>query len=331
MKVLVTGGAGFIGSTVALALLDAGAEPVVLDDLSRGPAAFLRHFPSYVGDVADPAVIDQIFTDHPDVVAAVHCAARTVVAESIADPATYYRENVGKTIDFVTHLLAHGCHRLIFSSSAAVYGTAPDRVITERAHPRPASPYATSKLIVEQLLADICAATPLTALSLRYFNPIGSDPLHRTGPYDPIPTDVMGALLSASATGEPFWIHGRDWPTDDGTPVRDFVHVWDVALAHVAALQAWPAVARRAPHQVMNIGSGRGTTVRQLADTFNRVAAHPVQVRYDGRRAGDIPGGYPDIGKARALLLWEPARTLTDGVRDALRWAEALRAGAASQ
>jgi UDP-glucose 4-epimerase len=184
-----------------------------------------------------------------------------------------------------------------------------------------------SKLIVEQMLADICAATPLTALSLRYFNPIGSDPQHRTGPYDPGPMDVMGTLLSAAATGEPFHIHGRDWPTSDGTPVRDFVHVWDVALAHVAALQSWPDGPDR--HVVLNIGSGRGSTVRELVEAFNQEAARPVEVRYDGRRAGDIPGGYPDITRARTLLGWEPTRTLGDGVRDALQWAATLRSGAA--
>ena len=331
MKVLVTGGAGFIGSTVALALLDAGIDVVALDDLSRGPAAFLRHYPSYVGDVADPRIVDRIFAEHPDISAAVHCAARTVVTESLADPAGYYRSNVGKTIDFVSLLLSHGCRRLIFSSSASVYGTTSEPVITERTPPRPASPYARSKLIVEQLLADICAATTMTAMSLRYFNPIGSDPQHRTGPYDSGPGDVMGTLLSASATGEPFWIHGNDWPTSDGTPVRDFVHVWDVALAHVAALRSWPDLAWRDAHLVLNIGSGRGSTVRELTEAFNREAPRPVEVRYDGRRDGDIPGGYPDISKATTLLDWQPERGLRDGVRDALDWAATLRSGAALQ
>jgi UDP-glucose 4-epimerase len=140
--------------------------------------------------------------------------------------------------------------------------------------------------------------------------------------------DVMGSLLSASAIGEPFWIHGRDWPTPDGTPVRDFVHVWDVALAHVAALESWPIAAG---HLTLNLGSGRGTTVRQLVEAFNGVSARPVQIRYDGRRPGDIPGGYPDIAAARALLRWQPTRSVSDGVRDALQWADALRAGAALQ
>src|SRR5690349_16243835 len=148
MKVLVTGAAGFIGSTVALALLDAGEQVVGLDDLSRGPADFLRHFPSYLGDVADESLIAAVFAEHPDISAAVHCAARTVVTESMADPLGYYRSNVAATIGFVRQLLVHGCHRLIFSSSAAVYGTVPDPVITERTPAQPENPYAVSKLMV---------------------------------------------------------------------------------------------------------------------------------------------------------------------------------------
>jgi UDP-glucose 4-epimerase len=327
MKVLVTGGAGYIGSTVALALLDGGDQVIVLDDLSRGPAGFLQNFPNYVGDIADGALIGRIFTEHPDIDAVIHCAARTVVAESLEHPMIYYRENVAKTIEFVDHLLRHGCRRLIFSSSAAVYGTAPDRVITEETPVRPASPYAMTKLIVEQLLADVCAASPLSAVSMRYFNPIGSDPRHRTGPYDPGPMDVMGSLLSASATGEPFWIHGRDWPTEDGTPVRDFIHVWDLASAHIAALHRWDALTEQARHQVLDVGSGSGTTVLRLAETFNAVAARPVDIRFDQRRPGDIAGGYASAAKARELLRWSPSRSVADGVADALAWAATLRTG----
>lgn len=323
MKVLVTGAAGYIGSTIALALLDAGAEPIALDDLSRGPAAFLRYVPSYVGDIGDPALLDRILTEHPDIEATVHCAGRTVVSASLTDPLGYYRENVAKTISLVTALLEHGCHRLIFSSSAAVYGGATGQLGSDDTPPQPATPYAATKLLVERMLTDVCGATPLTAASLRYFNPIGADPQQRTGPYDLESMDVMGHLLSASARGEPFRIHGRDWPTPDGTPVRDFVHVWDLALAHVAALRRWPAVTGHAPHRVIDIGSGRGTSVRQLADAFNRVASSPVSVCYDGRRPGDIAGGYAAIREAETLLGWQPAKTVDHGVRDALRWAEA--------
>jgi UDP-glucose 4-epimerase len=323
VKVLVTGGAGYIGSTIALALLDAGHSPILLDDLSRGSAEFLQIAPAYVGDVADRALLNRIFAAHPDIEATVHCAGRTIVTESLEHPLAYYRENVGKTAELVDALLAHRCHRLIFSSSASVYGASDEGVITEESPLRPSSPYARTKVLVEQLLADVCAATPLRALSLRYFNPIGADPAHRSGPYDPRPLDVMGSLLSAAARGEPFVVHGRDWPTLDGTPVRDFVHVWDIARAHVAALRRWPV---EQGHLALNLGSGVGTTVWQLVAEFNRIADPPVELRFGPRRPGDIAGGYPSIEQAVATLGWHPERTLADGVQDALTWAEKLRA-----
>lgn len=322
MKVLVTGGAGYVGSTVALALLDAGVQPVVLDDLSAGRAEFLRWFPHYVGDVADRDVLDSVFAEHPDIEIAIHCAARTVVSESLADPLTYYRENVAKTVQFVEALLALGCPRLIFSSSAAVYGSAPTRVVTEDAAVSPASPYAMSKVMVERVLADACAATPLRALSLRYFNPIGCDPQLRTGPYDPTPTHALGSLLAAWTAGEPFRIHGADWDTPDGTPLRDFVHVWDVARAHVAAALRW----RGDGHLVVNVGSGRGTTVRELADAFNQQVERPVPIEYDGRRAGDTVGCYASIARAEDVLGWRPERSVDDAMVDVLGWAKSEEA-----
>ncbi|HTZ43858.1 MAG TPA: UDP-glucose 4-epimerase GalE [Jatrophihabitans sp.] len=316
MKVLVTGGAGYIGSTVALALHDNGDHPILLDDLSRGQPERMRLFPCYVGDIADPVLLDRIFADHPDLEVVIHCAARTVVSESLTDPVGYYRENVAKTVRLVDELLRHGCTRLLFSSSAAVYGPTPPLVVTEETPVRPRNPYATSKLMVERLLTDICAAGPLTAVSLRYFNPVGCDPRFRSGPVPGTATHVLGTLLRAAALGEPFWIHGRDWDTPDGTPVRDFVHVWDVALAHVAAVHRWPG-----GHRILNVGSGRGTTIRQLAEVFNLHAQRPVEIRYDGRRAGDTVGCYTSSSRARSLLRWQPTRTVADAVLDAIAWA----------
>jgi UDP-glucose 4-epimerase len=314
VKVLVTGGAGYIGSTIVLALLDAGDEPVVLDDLSRGTRFAMSLAPSYTGDVADRELLRRIFDEHPDIEATVHCAARTLVDESLSDPVGYYRTNVGKTVDLVAELLRAGCSKLVFSSSAAVYGRASDTVLTERTPLAPASPYARTKALVEQLLADTCAATSLSAVSLRYFNPIGCDPAQRCGPPAARAADVMGALLDASAAGAPFVIHGRDWPTSDGTPIRDFVHVWDVARAHVAALHSWP---RSEGHLALNIGSGVGTTVLQLAEQFNAVVDRPVEIRFGPRRAGDVAGGYPAIERSSQLLGWRPSLSVADGVRDA--------------
>jgi UDP-glucose 4-epimerase len=305
-----------------LALLDAGDQPIVLDDLGRGSPAFLEHFPSYVGDVADPAVLARLFADHPDIELAIHCAARTVISDSLTDPLTYYRENVVKTVQFVEALLGYGGRRLIFSSSAAVYGPTPTRIVTEDSPTQPVTPYAASKVMVERMLTDICAVTPLTALSLRYFNPIGSDPRHRSGPHDPAPSHVLGRLLAASAADEPFRIHGRDWDTPDGTPLRDFVHVWDVARAHVAAAHHWSTPEGRRGHEVINIGSGRGSTVRQLVDAFNQLTDQPVTVRYDERRPGDTVGCYASTAKAQELLGWQPTLTMSDAVFDAIAWVE---------
>ena len=318
MKVLVTGGAGFIGSTVALALSDGGDEPVLLDDLSTGDAEFLRAFPHYFGDIADADLVQRILREHPDIAVTIHCAARTVVAESIEHPIDYYLANVGKTVQLIDALVANGCTRVVFSSTAAVYGTTDTQLITEDTPVRPETPYARTKVIVEQILTDACATSSLTAVSLRYFNPLGCDPELRSGPAHPPSALAIEALIAAAANGRPFRINGNDWDTPDGTPLRDFVHVWDVALAHVAVVHNWPA----AGHQIVNVGSGVGTTVRQLAEVFNSRVERPVAIEYAERRAGDIVGGYTSTERARQLFGWTPSHTVEDAVTDALRWAE---------
>ena len=314
----------YVGSTVVSALLDAGDRVVGLDDLSRGHPAFLARTPHYVGDVADEPLLDRIFAEHPEIEIVIHCAARTQVQESTADPLRYYRTNVGKAVTLFERVVANGCTRLVFSSSAAVYGDPVTPAVTEDSPVAAASPYAATKLMVERILDDLCAAGPVNALSLRYFNPIGADPQLRSGSTDPAPPHVLGRLIAASVAGEPFWIHGDDWDTPDGTPIRDFVHVADVARAHVVAAHRWSAIAVGSRHQVINIGSGRPTTVRELAEAFNRVAARPVTIRTGGRRPGDTVGCYADTSKARRMLGWAPRHTLADGIRDALRWADEL-------
>jgi UDP-glucose 4-epimerase len=324
VQVLVTGGAGFIGSTIALALSDNGDEPVLLDDLSAGDAEFLPTFAHYVGDIADVDLVRRILRDHPDISVTVHCAARTVVAESIERPLDYYAANVGNTVQLLDVLVANGCTRVVFSSTAAVYGTTETQLITESTPVRPETPYARTKVMLEEILTDTCATTPLTAVSLRYFNPLGCDPQLRSGPVHPPSALAMQALISAASTGRPFSINGDDWDTPDGTPLRDFVHVWDVARAHVAVVHHWPADGR---HEIVNVGSGVGTTVRQLAEVFNSLVETPVAIEFAARRAGDIVGGYASTERARQLFGWVPTRTVEDAVTDALRWAE-HRAGA---
>ena len=322
MKVLITGGAGFIGSTVASACLDAGLVPVVLDDLSAGRREFVAGRVGYEGAITDTALLDRVFDEHPDIAATVHCAARIVVPESVADPVGYYDNNVVGTLRLVEQLLRRGCTRLLFSSSASIYAApAPGAGfgVDESAPLAPSSPYARSKAMTEQILADVSAATDLRVLSLRYFNPIGADPALRTGLALPLPTHALGRLITARAAGEPFTIAGTDWPPRDGSAIRDFVHVWDLALAHVAALTRFDAALDGATHRPVNLGTGDGTTVRELVAAFRAVAGD-LPVREGPPRPGDVVGAYARADAAKRLLGWQAERTLTDGVRDALAW-----------
>lgn len=322
VKILVTGGAGYIGATIAAAAADAGDAPVILDDFSRGRREFTKDYATYAGDIADPAAYEQVFRDHPQIDLVVHCAARTVVDESIAEPLAYYRENLAKTV-LMLELLARRCTRVIFSSSASVYGSADTAVVTEAAPLRPASPYAWTKAATEQLLADLATAGHATALCLRYFNPIGSDPQLRCGPRDPAPTHVLGRLLTAARTGAPFIINGCDWPTRDGTPMRDFVHVWDVAQAHVLLAHQWDG---DPSFDVFNLGTGTGTTVRELAHIVAEVTGQKLDIRCGPRRPGDTAGCYADTSRARELVGWQAGYSVTDAVQDAQRWQHRLHA-----
>ena len=275
MKVLIAGGAGYIGSTVASACLDAGISPVILDSLVTGRREFTAGRVFYEGDIADGPLVDLIFAEHPDIGAVIHCAALIVVPDSVADPVGYYRANVTKSLDFVAHLLRNGCGRLIFSSSAAIYRAGADLSVDEDSVIDPQSPYARTKAVCEAMFADIAASQPIRVLSLRYFNPIGADPKMRTGLQLARPTHALGKMIQAQQEGVPFVITGTDWPTRDGTGLRDYVHVWDLAAAHVAALTRFDALP--GPATAINLGTGTGTTVRELLAAFNRVAGRPVE------------------------------------------------------
>ncbi len=321
MKVLVTGGAGFIGSTIASACLDTGIVPVLLDDLSVGRREFVAGRAFYEGGIADAAVIDRIFDEHPDIDAVVHCAARIVVPQSLAEPMAYYDNNVVGTLRLVQHLLRRGVHRFVFSSSAAIYGPGTDLTVDESSPLAPSSPYARTKAMTEQILADIAEATDLRLLSLRYFNPIGADPQLRTGLQGVAPTHALGQLIIAYTTGRAFTLTGTDWPTRDGSAVRDYVHVWDLAHAHVRALQRFDAVTAGANHLAINLGTGNGTTVRELVTAFQDVTGGGLTVVEGPPRPGDVIGCYTRSTRAVQLLHWRGEKSLTDGVRDALAWA----------
>lgn len=319
MKILITGGAGYIGSTVASACEDAGHDVVILDDFSTGKREFIQDRPLYEGDIADGALVDQIFSEH-QIDAVVHCAAKIVVPESVADPLGYYDNNVGKTVKLLEALERNGNKRFLFSSSASIYAPDENFVVTEQSPLRPNSPYAKTKYLVELILEDFTKASEMRVLSLRYFNPIGTDPKLRSGQQLEHPTHVLAKLLEAWQKHETFTVTGVDWPTRDGSGIRDYIHVWDLAQAHVAALEHFDEATASEPYQVFNIGTGNGVTVKELAASFEEISGDPLQVTFGPPRPGDVAGVYTVSTKAKEVLGWEAKLTETDAVRDAIAW-----------
>ncbi|MFF3400393.1 UDP-glucose 4-epimerase GalE [Streptomyces sp. NPDC002659] len=323
MKVLITGGAGYVGSTVASALEDQSIEVVLLDDMSTGRPEFVRGRPLYQGDIADKEMIDQIFDAHRDIYATLHCAAKISVADGISRPLHCYRENVSKTLDLLEGVERNGCDRVVFSSSASVYAPTEDGRVDEDSPMGASSPYPRSKQMMEFVLQDWARSGGARVISLRYFNPIGADPEMRTGLQDLQSTHVLSKVMEAYGRNEPFTLTGVSWPTRDGSGIRDFIHVWDVAQAHVAALRRFddvvPAKAEER-YEAINIGSGDGVTIRELVNAFEVVVDQGIEVVEASSRAGDIMGCYPDIAKARDLLGWRPHFTLDEAMRHAVAW-----------
>ncbi|WP_225824065.1 UDP-glucose 4-epimerase GalE [Streptomyces naphthomycinicus] len=323
MKVLIAGGAGFIGSTIASACIDAGIEPILLDNLVTGRREFTTGRVFYEGDIADGELVDRVFSEHPDIAAVIQCAALIVVAESVEEPLRYYTENVAKGIRFLGHLSRNGCERLLFSSSASIYRTDEEFAVTEDSPVDPLSPYARTKAVFETVLGDVSAADGLRVVSLRYFNPIGADPAMRSGLALRQPTHALGKMVEAWHSGTEFRITGVDWPTRDGTGIRDYVHVWDLAQAHVRALQRFDSVLPEGGSEgfkVINLGTGTGTTVRELVRAFERVVGSSLPVRETAPRPGDNAGAFSHGERAADMLGWRPELSIEDGIRDSLTW-----------
>jgi UDP-glucose 4-epimerase len=323
VKVLVTGGAGYIGSVTVTALEAAGHVPVVLDSLVTGQRAFVAGRVFYEGDIADRAVVRRIVSEHPDLMCTIHMAARTVVPESVANPATYYSTNVAKSLELFDELARLGVPRIVFSSSASVYAPTADFEVGEESALGPASPYARTKVIGEGILRDLATAGEVRAIALRYFNPIGSDPSLRTGVYAARPTHVVGQLVRVVlGLQDEFVLTGTDLPTRDGTGIRDYVHVWDVAGAHVSAVESFDAVVDRSTggFEVLNLGTGVGVTVRELVAAVERVSGRAIQVREAPARPGDAVGAFANVDKVREILGWRSVRTLDDAIHSAIDW-----------
>jgi len=323
-KVMVTGGAGYIGSHAVLALLDAGHDVVVLDNLVTGfdwavdPRATLVR-----ADVADDHAVRAAIRDH-DVRAIMHFAGSVVVPESVADPLKYYRNNTAATRALLESAVVEGVAHFIFSSTAATYGS-PVRVPVQESDPTvPINPYGMSKLMTEAMLRDVAAAHPINYCALRYFNVAGADPQGRSGQSTVGATHLIKIAVEA-ATGkrEAVSVFGTDFDTPDGTGVRDYIHVSDLAAAHVAALDLLIAEPKRS--HTLNAGYNRGFSVNEVLDAVDRVTNLTIQRRYEGRRAGDPAALVADNSAILAALPWRPRHDDLDTiVRDALAWERKL-------
>ena len=328
MKFLVTGGAGYIGSTLCSALEDAGHTPIILDSLVTGRKEFTRGRIFYHADIADEKAVAKIFREHPDIQAVVHCAALIVVPDSVTQPYEYYRENVGKSLELFRTLNRIGCKKVVFSSSAAIYDTVPGFMVTEQSPLKPTSPYARTKYMMEMILKDFCSAYGMQGIALRYFNLIGADPKMRSGLHVENPTHILGKLVQVALGELPcFEITGTDYPTRDGTGIRDYIHVWDLVQAHVKAVTDFDGVFQRAGNPmenyvVVNLGTGKGVTVREMVTAFQKVYGKAIPVKEVGRRPGDIAGAFANADTAEKLLHWKADLSIEHGIADALKWGE---------
>jgi UDP-glucose 4-epimerase len=328
MKVLVTGGAGYIGSTVCSALLDNGHVPVILDSLITGRPEFVKDRLFYHGDIADTSLLERIFTEHPDIRHAIHFAALIQVPESVQKPFEYYCENVAKSLVLFRCLNRLGCKNVVFSSSASIYDDVPGFMVTESSPLNPRSPYARTKYMMEMILKDFCMAYGMRGIALRYFNPIGADPRMRSGIHAQFPSHVLGKLVDVALGKEPaFYITGTDWDTRDGSGIRDYIHIWDLAMAHVKALEKFDTVFESLkdesiPYAVINLGSGNGVTVKELVAAFEKVYGKTINKVEAPPRDGDVAVAYANANRAAALLGWKTEYSIEDGIATALKWGE---------
>lgn len=325
--VLVAGGAGYVGSHCCLALAEAGFRPVVFDDLSNGHREHVQWGPLEVGDIRDATRLDAVFAAY-NPIAVLHFAARIEVGESVRSPGTFFDNNVGGTIILIEAARRAGVNALVFSSTCATFGD-PIYLPMDERHPQaPLNPYGRSKLMVEQILADYDRYVGFRSAVLRYFNAAGADPQGRIGEWHEPETHAIPLAMQVALGQRPYFtIFGDDYDTRDGTAVRDYVHVLDLASAHVSALQRLLA---SGPSESYNLGTGAGTTVHELIDGIGRATGKPLTTRLAPRRTGDAPVLVGDSTKAREQLGWKPSRDLEITLSSAWRWhqAQALRATA---
>ena len=318
MQVLVTGGAGYIGSHACKVLANAGCLPVVLDDLRRGHRSAVQWGPLIEGDCGDPVTLDDVFRSYP-IEAVIHFAAYAYVAESVADPAAYFRNNVVGTMNLLDAMRAHNVPAIVFSSSCATYGVPTAVPIGEDHAQLPINPYGESKLIVEKLLRWYGSSYGLKWTALRYFNAAGADPDGEIGEdHDPEPHLVPRVLAAAAGNLPVIEIFGTDYPTPDGSPVRDYVHVTDLAQAHVQAMRR---LLSGGESGAFNLGTGAGHSVRAVIAAAQQVTGRTIPVVERPRRAGDPPELVANASKAQDVLGWRPQYSSLPAILEtAWRW-----------
>ncbi|MDR3214229.1 MAG: UDP-glucose 4-epimerase GalE [Azoarcus sp.] len=326
--ILVTGGAGYIGSHTCLALLRSGYDVVVIDDYSNSSPVALERVERLAGrrfsavlqaDVADVAALDSLFIAY-DMDAVIHFAAKKAVGESVRIPLAYYRSNLGGLFVLLDRMARHGVKRLVFSSSATVYGDPASVPIREDFPLKVTNPYGRTKLMSEEILRDVAAADPAWKIALlRYFNPVGADPAGQIGedPRD-IPNNLMPYVCQVAVGKLPeLQVFGNDYPTLDGTGVRDYIHVSDLAAGHLAALARLETLAAVS---AINLGAGRGYSVLEVVRAFEAASGHPVPYRIVARRSGDVAECWADPALAATLLGWRAEHGIDAMCRDAWRW-----------
>lgn len=327
MKILLTGGTGYIGSHTAVALIDAGHQVTLLDDFSNSKAAVLDRLHAITGmvmdffevDVTDEVGLEKVLSERT-FDAAIHFAAPKAVGESIERPLHYFKNGVGGTVALLQAMERHDVRNIVYSSSATVYGMSDDLPLREDAPTEVINPYGRTKLMCEEVLQDLHQADERwNAIALRYFNPVGAHPSGLIGE-DPqgVPANLMPFIAQVAVGRRPvLQIFGDDYATPDGTGIRDYIHVLDLAEGHVAAVEH---LATDPGYDVINLGTGNGISVLELVDAFERVAGVPIPAEVVGRRPGDGPASWADASKAAEVLNWAARRSLDEMVADTWRW-----------
>ena len=328
MKILVSGGAGYIGTHTCVALLEAGYDVVVADNLINASREALRRVEEITGktvpfvkaDLCDRRATEALFDAHPDIEAVIHFAALKAVGESVRKPLEYYTNNLTNTLTVLNVMREHGVRNFVLSSSATVYGDPQTVPIREDAPCSATNPYGYTKLMLERILTDCCAADPnLNVALLRYFNPIGAHPSGKIGE-DPngIPNNLVPYIAKVAAGQlECLHIFGGDWPTHDGTGVRDYIHVMDLAQGHVAALDK---LKENCGLFICNLGTGKGYSVLDVLHAYEKACGHPLPYVMDPRRPGDVAACWADPSKARAELGWTAKYGMEEMCATSWRW-----------